>query len=1132
MSSSANPMMGSHGMPSQFPGSGMHPGGMHPFSPSVFPGGPMMHGGAANPMVMNRLGGGPPHFRPGMLTPQQQQQYMQQQHQMMAAAAAAGQNPMLKGPMAGMMQQSPGQPPFPPNSHPLAMQQQMMQQQMMNKSAGLMPPPNASSSQSFDPQNTSIFGKQQGGMGARPGEQPYNQRQQQQQQMMNRFGSPPLTNITSGITNNHGSPASSAGSSIFNTPTGAGTSNSFMDGQGSGGMHHSSFHQQQSPFGSPTSGAMSMNKQQSLVGRSMAPCSSASSLLNNTNNQMDYQLSSVSSTSSAGGPTAISTTTGAGGGMQMSSATALYSAINLDAIINSLQNGRSFVVAVLMQDTVIDLHYDSIFDACPICCCKSNIRAYELGVYINAPEDVAKCDEIQRKQQSDPDFLPDHWSGFCVPSSSDPMQQQSKCSCGFSAVRHRYLCGAGAGNNSGLWGLFPEDLNEACGDRAQRRQQLNFASKALVARQVWFNPNNSADRQFIDMLRHQCLTRDICSVVRSAYYLGDFPDSAFENKNHRGASTNSCTTNDYSVSRVDSVELNQIMSSIVGIAVSSTGLQKELNRPSKSHQPIFHPWGVQIANSVREPKESEYIAVIRELQPLLEVTMFQARIGAQSPNKKFEGPLTWRSFLKKMAKTATQSDETEATEREPVTTNPQLVNAWEKLALAPYDQTKDVLYLAVVPDSNVVVEKCRVFLEELSNMYEKCRFGSHVKMQTKDSPRDAIIRVGHQRLNGINPGPSTNGHNGSLQAFLNAFEEGKYVEDKKGLTSKLRGFIENYERELTQFFRANEHTLFERRAYHESIQRNNQHQHYTSLATSSDSSSMPPPAVPIQSPSSILSSASGPASGNCTAHLSVGPMPGVVQLSPSGQPIPGQPQQQSPNPLSNNAPGMEELTPESQHNGGTPNPHLQQQQQQQLDQANAIIEANIEKTVEEMLSLESPSYLPHVIVIYLINPFSFGSEAHHAIFARLANVALMRAFNSFLHQLDIRRRPQIQLEMISLQSLYDYTAFASDPLREDRQSMESVENFTCRDKMSAQDCLRRTAFSVYSQSRLLMAENTRGVLPKSMTRFGPTSAMSDILDSLKSRPSTRLYKVPSSPFILAPSRIVSLTGPSNNPSCK
>lgn len=55
-----------------------------------------------------------------------------------------------------------------------------------------------------------------------------------------------------------------------------------------------------------------------------------------------------------------------------------------------------------------------------------------------------------------------------------------------------------------------------------------------------------------------------------------------------------------------------------------------------------------------------------------------------------------------------------ATEREPVTTNPQLVNIWETLSLAPYDQTKDVIYMAVVPDSNIVVEKCRVFLEELS----------------------------------------------------------------------------------------------------------------------------------------------------------------------------------------------------------------------------------------------------------------------------------------------------------------------------------------------------------------------------------------------------------------------------------
>lgn len=70
--------------------------------------------------------------------------------------------------------------------------------------------------------------------------------------------------------------------------------------------------------------------------------------------------------------------------------------------------------------------------------------------------------------------------------------------------------------------------------------------------------------------------------------------------------------------------------------------------------------------------------------------------------------------------------------------------------------------------------------------------------------------------------------------------------------------------------------------------------------------------------------------------------------------------------------------------------------------------------------------------------------------------------------------------------------------------------------MSAQDCLRRLAFAIYSQSRLLLPEHTRGVLTKSMTRFGPASAFGDILDELNQMSSKytlpqqqmiRLYKV-------------------------
>src|SRR4051812_5497008 len=59
----------------------------------------------------------------------------------------------------------------------------------------------------------------------------------------------------------------------------------------------------------------------------------------------------------------------------------------------------------------------------------------------------------------------------------------------------------------------------------------------------------------------------------------------------------------------------------------------------------------------------------------------------------------------------------------------------------------------------------------------------------------------------------------------------------------------------------NNETIFERRAYYETLYRDSLQPNYTSLATSSDSNYMPPPAVPmIQSPPSILSTASGPAS--------------------------------------------------------------------------------------------------------------------------------------------------------------------------------------------------------------------------------------------------------------------------------
>uniref|UniRef100_A0A914PRL2 Mediator of RNA polymerase II transcription subunit 13 n=1 Tax=Panagrolaimus davidi TaxID=227884 RepID=A0A914PRL2_9BILA len=69
--------------------------------------------------------------------------------------------------------------------------------------------------------------------------------------------------------------------------------------------------------------------------------------------------------------------------------------------------------------------------------------------------------------------------------------------------------------------------------------------------------------------------------------------------------------------------------------------------------------------------------------------------------------------------------------------------------------------------------------------------------------------------------------------------------------------------------------------------------------------------------------------------------------------------------------------------------------------------------------------------------------------------------------------------------------------------------------MASINALRKLAFTVYSQPRQLHVEDIRPLLSKSMTRFGPFSQATDILDTLVNNPSST-YRIPTSPFILAP----------------
>lgn len=92
----------------------------------------------------------------------------------------------------------------------------------------------------------------------------------------------------------------------------------------------------------------------------------------------------------------------------------------------------------------------------------------------------------------------------------------------------------------------------------------------------------------------------------------------------------------------------------------------------------------------------------------------------------------------------------------------------------------------------------------------------------------------------------------------------------------------------------------------------------------------------------------------------------------------------------------------------------------------------------------------------------------------------MKTFNNLLSAMPPKRRPQVQIELINLQTLYDYSSFVADPLREERQFQDDMSK---NDKPSAYDCLRRVAFSVYSQTRLLISDHVRGAVPNSTFRI-------------------------------------------------
>uniref|UniRef100_A0A915MGN6 Mediator of RNA polymerase II transcription subunit 13 n=1 Tax=Meloidogyne javanica TaxID=6303 RepID=A0A915MGN6_MELJA len=766
------------------------------------------------------------------------------------------------------------------------------------------------------------------------------------------------------------------------------------------------------------------------------------------------------------------------------------------------------------MDTIADLHYDIVFDACPLCCCNSNIRSFELGFYITGPKEMLKfCDYLQQRQrQQQPQaLLSKHWSGFRIP----PVELQ-KCICGFSAVRHRYLCGQGSG-------LFQEDIAEALG-------VIYAPSQRLLLRN--FNTNDLSDCKLMDLIRHLVISRDVASLVEGRLSLLY------------------STSPEYLQSSVDSFELNALINGIMGVC----GILQERQKYPVDES-FLHPWGYQSANSVGEPRDTECLGIFDEVCDIMRDPSFPSLVPCFSSNGRRFDQLSLRIFARiknvSLMGGSNRIGEEEngraepipkvvvlsSAEREPLLLSPTMIRNWEQLELMPIDQPKDVLYLALVPDVNVLAEKCKIFLEELGSVYERrCRLGSHIRLSIKDAPKDAILRVGRSSL------PLNLGYqmfNSLPHSFFTQFGFDQHLSDP--IIQKFASYMEccNQElQELAKFLTAND-SIFERRALLESIFRQQHIPLTTSLASPPDASAMPPPAMP----GGTLFTSNGQ-SANVSAENGVNSL--AIHQHPSPLSTPGFANQQQ-SPAGGSGPNSVPIL-HGNVSGDCLNATAAMSRTpsgiesvEELAKMEDKLIKDMREQVDLLLSKEEQArrlQMPHVLVIYLINPFgqiavTEQQQKHKLVnvfemstefserFEALATAAFLRAWNNFLSLLNFNRRSQLQLELLPLRKVYDYCAFMGMSLNDQQCNAGS--------RISAWDELRRLSFSIYTQPRLVHLNIAQEVLSKSMTKFGTAEKIKDIF--LTFGDNMFLLKQNCSPFLLAPERNIHfLSHGSSNPS--
>lgn len=362
---------------------------------------------------------------------------------------------------------------------------------------------------------------------------------------------------------------------------------------------------------------------------------------------------------------------------------ACHGKTSTESATSKLPEASGLVLCLVLSDSLLNLFRDHNFDSCTMCVCSNecNIRGRDAAVYL--PDQTSEDADIN-------------------------------CMCGFSAVINRRLAYHS--------GLFYEDETEATGI-TEDLYSLRKKPSLLHVDTKSGNGDGVADRSNVaDEVPHQLLEL----VQQQAVHNMSAHNSLVRYSSHYLKSAHHHPSS--GISMVELMDGNEIVfSSLEHVKNAANSDASKLDDGLKSS--CIHKWSLLPAPG---PYCSEdVIRVMKALQPVLnEAVHVKKSAGSRDQSVlSVQGPLTWRQFHQ-MAGPSTKGNTDDQCEPLPVpavtvghekdfmSLSPLALHYWDSLSIEPFSMPRDVAYIVVAPENELLLDHTKRFFKNLSVIYE------------------------------------------------------------------------------------------------------------------------------------------------------------------------------------------------------------------------------------------------------------------------------------------------------------------------------------------------------------------------------------------------------------------------------